>query len=57
MEKMIRIVNFKQACAYIRAGVQPIKLEYNEKGRMVFIFREEDTTEIWNLWKRHEVEI
>ena len=57
MEKTVTIVNFKQACAYIREGVQPIKLEYNNKGRMVFIFKEEDTKEIWERWKRHEIEI
>lgn len=57
MDNLIRIINFKQACAYIREGVQPVRLEYNDKGRMVFIFRAEDTKEVWPLWRDHKISI
>ena len=54
MENLIRIYNFKQACAYIKHGVKPVDLEYGKKGDLIFIFKEEDTKEVWNRWKNHE---
>lgn len=49
----IRIRNHKQACAYVNNGVQPIRLEY-VNGRMVYIFIEADTKNIWKRWLAHE---
>lgn len=36
--KLIAIYNFKQACAYIKNGVQPVHLEYGKKRRFDFLF-------------------
>lgn len=53
--EIIKIGNYRQACAYISDGVQPIKLYYNKNGHtMFFIFRKEDTKEVWEKWKRGE---
>lgn len=51
-ERIIAIFNFKQACAYVKNGVQPIRLEYGKKGDLIFYFRLEDTKEVWEKWKR-----
>lgn len=56
MDNLIPIVNFKQACAYIKYGVKPVDIEYGEIGRLVFIFKEEDTKDVWRKWKNHELE-
>lgn len=55
-DKIISILNFKQACAYIKNGVKPIDVEYNN-GKIVFLFKEEDTKEVWEKWKKYELEI
>lgn len=52
--KLIAIYNFKQACAYIKNGVQPVHLEYGKKGDLIFYFRLEDTREVWDKWKSGE---
>lgn len=52
MEK-IRIKNYKQACAYINNNVKPVDLEY-VNGRLIFIFKTEDTTEVWKQWLTYE---
>lgn len=58
MFEYIRVVNFKQACAYVSLGVQPHHLEYDEEhGRMVFVFKAEDTKSAWEKWKAHEIVI
>lgn len=58
MLEYIRVVNFKQACAYVSYGLQPHHLEYDtEHGRMVFVFKAEDTKEAWELWKSHKFTI
>lgn len=57
MNNNIRVANFKQACAYVKNGIKPVDLEYGERGRMIFIFKEEDTKEVWEKWKNHELEI
>ena len=53
-ENLIRIVNFKQACAYIKHGVKPVDVEYGKKGDLIFYFDIDDTKEIWERWKAHE---
>lgn len=56
MLEYIRVVNFKQACAYVSCGVQPHHLEYDkEHGRMVFVFAIADTEEVWKKWKAHQI--
>lgn len=54
MDKTIAIINFKQACAYIKNGVQPIRLEYGKKGDLIFYFLQEETKEVWEKWKHKE---
>ncbi len=53
-DKLIVIYNFKQACAYIKNGVQPVYLEYGKKGDLAFYFKLEDTKEVWDRWKNKE---
>lgn len=56
-QNIIAIVNFKQACAYIKNGVKPVDIEYNNEGRLIFFFVDKDTKILWEKWKRHELEI
>lgn len=56
MEKSeVRIVNIKQACAYIKYGVQPIRVEYTD--RLVFVFDREEQREAYDKWCKYEIEI
>lgn len=57
MENLIAIYNFKQACAYIKNGLQPVHLEYGKKGDLIFYFDKESTKELWELWKEHKLSI
>ena len=51
MEKLIFITNYRQACAYISDGIQPIRLEYNLNTKtLVFIFKQSDTKNVWQKW-------
>ena len=57
-EKLIRIANFKQACAYVDSGLQPKRLIYDrERKRMIFLFAESETNPIWEKWKHHLITI
>lgn len=51
----IRIVNLKQAGAYIKFGVQPIRVEYTD--RLVFVFDREEQKVAYDKWCKHEIEI
>lgn len=57
MENLIAIYNFKQACAYVKNGLQPVRLEYGKKGDLIFYFDKESTKELWELWKEHKLSI
>lgn len=47
-----RLVNQVQVEKYIKHNVKPIDIEYDPKSRrLVYIFRTEDTKEVWELWK------
>lgn len=53
-QDIIAIYNFKQACAYIKNGVQPIYLEYGNKGDLIFYFKKDMCQEAWEKWKAHK---
>ena len=48
----IRIYNLKQVAGYMYAGVNPISVEKDgSTGKIVFVFKKEDTLEVWEKWK------
>lgn len=51
----VRIVNLKQASAYIKYGIQPIRVEYTD--RLVFVFNREEQQEAYDKWCKYEIEI
>ena len=51
--KTVKIVNYLQAAMYIKHGVKPIDMDYTNK--IVFIFDAENTKEVWEKWKRKEL--
>ena len=51
--KTVNIVNYLQAGMYIKNGVKPIDVEYTN--RIVFIFNAYDTKEVWDKWRRREL--
>lgn len=53
MNKEVRIINMKQACMYVKNGLQPIRLEYTD--RMVFVFDRAEATEYYDKWCKHEL--
>lgn len=53
-DELIVIYNFKQACAYINNGIQPVYLEYGKKGDLAFYFKKDETKDVWERWKRKE---
>ena len=50
----IRIVNYLQAYKYIENGINPIRVE-SENNKIVFIFLEKDTKEIFKKWRNFEL--
>ena len=52
MKRFINIMNVKQASFYAQNGVLPVGVFFaNRYGRFAFVFRAEDTTEVWNRWR------
>lgn len=50
----IRVRNYKQACYYVSNDVKPVDIEY-KCGRMTFIFKTEDTSDVWQKWRNNRV--
>lgn len=55
IRKVVKITNYKQAGFYISQGVKPIDVIYTNK--IVFIFNEESTKDVWNTWRTCRVEM
>lgn len=56
MSKECRIINYEQALKYIKNGAKPIRCEVSNLGdRIVFIFTEEDTKELFRKWRNYEL--
>ena len=52
----IKIVNKQQVVFYLERGVEPIRLQLGYDSRLVFVYRAEDTKEVWKQWKAYTVE-
>ena len=52
----IKIVNKNQVVFYLKTGVSPIRIELGYNDRLVFVYLKEETTEVWEQWKKHVVE-
>lgn len=51
----IKIKNQFQVKAYLSDGVKPIDVYYDKEiDKIVFIFKKEDTTEVWKKWKSYK---
>ena len=55
----VRILNLKQATAYIDNGIMPLDIytsrDENNKPVLVFLFDREETKEVYDLWCKHEL--
>lgn len=49
----VRVVNIIQAKAYILNGLQPLRVEADD--RLVFVFDREASYELWLKWKAREI--
>lgn len=49
----VRVVNLVQAKAYILNGLQPLRVEADD--RLVFVFDREASHELWLKWKAREI--
>ena len=52
--KYTNIVNLKQVGLYIKNNLEPIDVYYTD--RLVFVFDREEATEVFNKWKRYELD-
>ena len=55
-DEEIKIINKWQVAFYLERNVQPIKLELGYNSRLVFVYRAEDTKEVWKQWKAYTVQ-
>jgi len=54
MEKVVKIINTKQAEKYIKNGVQPVRIYADEDtDTLVFEFYVSDTHELYQRWLAH----
>lgn len=54
MNDTVKIVNTKQAGMYIKHGLQPINLYWNDN-KLVFEFDKQATKPLFDLWCKHEL--
>ena len=55
-DEEIKIINKWQVAFYLERNVQPIRLELGYNSRLVFVYRAEDTKEVWKQWKAYTVQ-
>ena len=55
-DEEIKIINKWQVVFYLERGVEPIRIELGFNDRLVFVYRKEDTTEVWQEWKAYIVQ-
>ena len=49
----VKIINYKQACMYVKNGLQPIRLEYTDK--MVYVFDKIKSYPLYEKWCNYEL--
>lgn len=47
----IKILNPLQVAFYINEGIKPINISVGYNNKLVYWFKKEDTTQVWNQWK------
>lgn len=57
---VVRIVNFRQAAAYIKNGAQLLDIYASKDFKkdellLVYIFNRKETTQLYDLWCKHEL--
>ena len=55
-DEEIKIINKWQVVFYLQRGVEPIRVQLGFNDRLVFVYRKEDTTEVWQEWKKYTIE-
>ena len=56
MEKeLVYIFDKKQVVAYMKHNVFPVKVELDEKDRIVYAFVKTDTKILYDKWRKHEL--
>ena len=55
-DEEIKIINKWQVVFYLKKGVTPIRVELGYNDRLVFVYRKEDTKEVWQEWKCYTVQ-
>lgn len=53
MKETVALTNQKQVGFYVSRGVKPIDIKYTN--RLVYIFKSEDTMDVWNKWRTTSV--
>lgn len=52
--EVVRLVNLKQVSMYIKNNIELLDIFYTD--RLVFVFKKDDTTDIFKRWSMHEFE-
>lgn len=55
-KELVTIKDRRQAIAYIKHNVKPVDVDINEDDILVFIFRKEDTKELFKLWRQRKLD-
>lgn len=54
-DKLVKLVNIAQIKFYASMGVQPYWIDESPyDGRLIAFYNKEETTEVWEKWKRYD---
>ncbi len=54
-KELVYIFDKKQVVAYMKNNVFPIKVELDEKDRIVYGFIKSETKTLYDKWRKHEL--
>lgn len=54
-ENLCKLVNPKQVLTYLKHNCHPISYMTGYDNKDVFVFLKSDTSELYELWKKHEL--
>ena len=51
----VKLVNRLQVAKYIENGVQPIRIELGDNGKLLFVFSKQETNHLYTKWLNREI--
>ena len=53
--ELVYIFDKKQVVAYMKNNVFPVKVELDDKERIVYAFKKTETKILYDKWRKHEL--